>query len=236
MDSSFQELFQAIATAQTEQELRFRFMDRASNLFGVQRWGIYLLDRHNHLADFDVHGVSDAFVERYEKLGRAVDPVMNYVLRHHAPAHEELVLPNGAWKQSDLYQRCCAEYAHEHIMTGPIVGYGQLIGTIHFARVGDVSAFGFRELFNLSAVCSHLSACLAHLRTESELPRNRFMQRLTVRELQIADRVAQGLTNAAIGRELWITENSVKQALKRMFRKTEVSTRTELVAKLKSRD
>jgi DNA-binding CsgD family transcriptional regulator len=31
---------------------------------------------------------------------------------------------------------------------------------------------------------------------------------------------------------LWITQNSVKQALKRMFRKLEVSARTEMVAKL----
>jgi hypothetical protein len=36
-----------------------------------------------------------------------------------------------------------------------------------------------------------------------------------------------------IGAELWITQNSVKQALKRMFRKLEVSARTEMVAKLR---
>lgn len=40
------------------------------------------------------------------------------------------------------------------------------------------------------------------------------------------------MTNAEIGAELWITQNSVKQALKRMFRKLDVSARTEMVAKL----
>lgn len=54
--------------------------------------------------------------------------------------------------------------------------------------------------------------------------------RLTSRELQIADLVAKGPTNAEIGAALWITENSVKQALKRMFRKLEVSSRAEMVA------
>lgn len=58
--------------------------------------------------------------------------------------------------------------------------------------------------------------------------------RLTDRELEIATLVAQGLTNAEIGAKLWITENSVKQALKRMFRKLEVSSRVEMVAMLKS--
>jgi len=56
--------------------------------------------------------------------------------------------------------------------------------------------------------------------------------RLTPRELQIAELVALGKTNAEIGAELWITENSVKQALKRMFRKLRVSSRAELVAQL----
>ena len=51
---------------------------------------------------------------------------------------------------------------------------------------------------------------------------------------QIAELVAQGLTNAEIGAAFWITENSVKQALKRMFRKLEVSSRAEMVARLSS--
>lgn len=41
-----------------------------------------------------------------------------------------------------------------------------------------------------------------------------------------------GRTNVEIGAELWITENSVKQALKRLFRKLEVSSRAEMVAQL----
>jgi hypothetical protein len=122
---SLHSLFQAIATAPTEQVLRFRFMDGVSEYFGVQRWGIYLLDTENNLASVDTKGVSDAFIERYQKLGKSVDPVLRYVEQYHAPAHEELVLPKGGWKQSELYQRCCSEYDHEHIMTGPIVGRGQ---------------------------------------------------------------------------------------------------------------
>lgn len=118
MASSIHSLFQAIANASTEQELRSRFIDEVSQHFGVQRWGIYLLDDNNRLAIFDVVGVSDAFVERYEQIGRTVDPVLQYVLENHAPAHEEQVLPHGEWKQSWLYQRCCSEYDHEHIMTG----------------------------------------------------------------------------------------------------------------------
>ncbi len=115
-------------------------------------------------------------------------------------------------------------------------GRGQLIGTVHFARIGDTPAFNPNDVVRLSAVCLHLSASLAELRNPSLVTPNPLLQRLTPREMQIANLVAKGLTNAEIGKDLWITwitENSVKQALKRMFRKVEVSSRTEMIAKLR---
>ncbi|NEO88566.1 MAG: LuxR family transcriptional regulator [Spirulina sp. SIO3F2] len=232
MDQSLPELFAAIATATDEPHLRSRLMDRANDTFGVQRWGLYLLDKAGQLASVDVVGVSDAFVERYQQIGRSVDPLLQYVLSHHAPIHEALIWPNGGWRQSELYQRCCAEYDHAHIMTGPIVGQGQLVGTIHFARVGQAPLFNGQDLASLGALCSHVSARLAELRALEHVASNPWRSRLTSRERQIADLVARGLTNAAIGQELWITQNSVKQALKRMFRKLEVRSRTEMVTKL----
>ncbi len=226
-------LFQEMATASTETELRFKLMDNLNQYFGVQRWGIYLGDEENGLISYDVKGVSDRFVERYQQIGQSVDPVLKYVLEYHAPAHEELVLPKGTWKQSQLYQRCCIEYDHEHIMTGPIIGNGKLIGTINFARVGITPAFNTHDLSNLSAVCLHLSACLANLRSQTIFNDNYRIKLLTKREIQIANLVAKGLTNAEIGKELWISQNTVKQALKRMFRKLEVTSRTEMVAQLR---
>ncbi|MEO0376123.1 MAG: LuxR C-terminal-related transcriptional regulator [Cyanobacteria bacterium P01_A01_bin.17] len=221
-------LFHAIATSPTEQFLRSRFIDHISEHFQAERWGIYLLDDQKMFASSDVHGVSDAFVERYEQVGRAVDPVLKYVQTYHAPAHEQLVLPPGGWKQSQLYRLCCSEYDHEHIMTGPVLRQGQLTGTVHFARGQGTPAFNRTDIAKLSAVCAHLSLKLASLRSPPLLARHC----LTAREQQIADLVAQGLTNAQIGAELWITQNTVKQSLKRMFRKLEVSARAELVAKL----
>lgn len=222
---SLHSFFHAIATSPTEQALRSRFMDHISEQFQVERWGIYLLDDRKMFASSDVHGVSDAFVERYEQVGRALDPVLQYVQTYHAPAHEQLVLPPGGWKKSQLYRLCCSEYDHEHIMTGPVLGQGQLTGTVHFARGRGRPAFNNTDIAKLSAVCTHLSLKLATLRSPSLLI-------LTARERQIADLVAQGLTNAQIGAELWITQNTVKQSLKRMFRKLKVSARAELVAKL----
>ncbi len=68
----------------------------------------------------------------------------------------------------------------------------------------------------------------SRLISQQNLPKNL----LTQREIQIAELVACGLTNAEIGRKLWISQNTVKQALKKMFLKLGVASRTEMVAKL----
>lgn len=116
---------------------------------------------------------------------------------------------------------------------GPIVYEGQLAGTINFARYKDTPSFSSQDIVNASALCLHISAILAKLRSQPQFfSGDRSLARLSDRELQIANLVARGFTNAKIGRELWITENTVKQTLKRIFRKLEVSARTEMVAKL----
>ncbi|MBD6620293.1 LuxR family transcriptional regulator [Komarekiella sp. 'clone 1'] len=236
MADSLHNFFQALASARNQRELRLCFMDGVGEHFGVQRWGIYLLnEQSSHYIAVDVHGMPnvDTFVELYEKVGKDVDPVLRYVVKHHAPAHEEMVLPPGGWKQCELYQNCCAYYDHEHIMTGPIVGGGNLIGAVYFARVGHTPAFNHQNISDLSAVCTHLSACLATLGMRQTRLNSSVANRLTPREIQIAELVAQGLTNAEIGEKLWIQENSVKQALKRIFRKLEVVNRAEMVGRLR---
>ena len=50
---------------------------------------------------------------------------------------------------------------------------------------------------------------------------------LTKREIAILKAVARGLTNQAIGREFWVSEQTVKFHLRNIFRKLEVGSRTE---------
>jgi DNA-binding NarL/FixJ family response regulator len=50
---------------------------------------------------------------------------------------------------------------------------------------------------------------------------------LTRRELEILRSVAEGHTNARIGRDLWVTEQTVKFHLSNIYRKLGVSNRTE---------
>lgn len=239
MENSIQSFIQTISLAQTEKELRLRFMDQAGDIFHAQHWSIALRDNLGNLGQIDLKGLPDHFVDYYTQYGMSIDPLRTYVLEHHVPVHERVLFTEADWKRSDLYVHGCGrQYDHEHVMTGAIVGSGKLIGLVSFARTSQTPAFTDRDLIHLSAVCSHVSASLAIVRTlcDAKPPcAGQFASewlKLTPREQQIAELVAQGLTNAAIGAQLWITQNTVKQALKRMFCRLNVSARAELVAKL----
>jgi hypothetical protein len=141
--TNFHNIIHSIASASNECELRSRFMDTVGKYFEVPRWGMYLFDEDARLSAVDVYGIpnAEAFVELYQSVGREVDPVRDYVINRHVPAHEALIFPDGGWKQCELYLNCCGYYGHEHIMMGPIVGSGNIVGAVYFARVGDSPAF-----------------------------------------------------------------------------------------------
>jgi DNA-binding CsgD family transcriptional regulator len=145
------------------------------------------------------------------------------LLERHAPVHEALVVEPKTWKL------ICPRADHWHVMAGPIVSNGELVGVVGLTRQQGMPAFDSQNLTDLSALCLHISTWVTMARLQQPLLQTK---RLTPREMQIASLVAQGQTNAEISAELWITENSVKQALKRMFRKLEVSSRAHMVAKL----
>jgi DNA-binding CsgD family transcriptional regulator len=219
METSLQSLFQTIAQAQDESELRQPVMAQVGEYFAATRWGLSFLDEFTSI---------DANTLGFIRLALSLDhnPVLRYLVERHAPVHEEVILSPGVW------QTICPRVDHGHVMIGPIIHNGQLVGGIAFTRHRNNLAFDAQNLADLSALCLHLSSRLAALRSQPiPLPTLK-CDRLTPRETQIAELVAQGLTSAEIGAALWITENTVKQALKRMYRKLKVSSRAEMVAQM----
>ena len=239
MANSLQSLFQAIAQSRDEQELRQYVMVSVREYFAAKRCGIFFFEQL-----LSAEKKLSAIAQKALSLDH--NPVLRYVVERHAAVHDELVLPPGVWKT------ICPRSDHAHVMAGPIVMNGCLVGGLGLTRDSEAllrlrkhsaeqqsadreaSAFNAQDLADLSALCLHISTRLAIIQSRSSelIPLN--CDRLTPREIQIAELVAQGLTNARIGATLWITENSVKQALKRMFRKLEVSSRAEMVAQLSS--
>lgn len=221
--------FQGIAQAKNESELRQPVMAALGQYFAANRWNLVFLENLPQPAQ-----QTSPLMQRALSLEH--NPVLRYLVERHAAVHEEVLLPPGVW------QSICPRADHAHVMVGPVLCQGQLVGGIAFTRDRRSPAFNSENLADLSALSLHLSSRLEALRGQSlplltpggaEAERAELLcDRLTPRETEIAALVAEGLTNKEIGKALWITENSVKQALKRMFRKLEVASRAEMVAQL----
>ncbi|WP_377480846.1 MAG: LuxR C-terminal-related transcriptional regulator [Microcoleus anatoxicus] len=222
--SPLQLLFQEIDQVKDEDDLRSQIVPAIGEYFATKRCGIFFFDQL----------LADRHLQKLLKVALSVEhnPVARYLVERHAPVHEALVT-----KSPKVWTMICPRPDHWHVMAGPIVDRAQLVGAVGCTREQSMPAFDTQNLADLSAICLHLSVWAATVREAKlcrrESPQQAFKSdRLTSRELQIAELVALGRTNAEIGREIWITENSVKQALKRIFRKLEVSSRAAMVAQL----
>lgn len=216
MLGSLQPLFTAINQIESEQDLKTDVIPKVGEHFAATRSGIFFFDQLSQL---------DPNLQKILKVALSIElnPVVRYLTEHHAPVHEELVTSPKVWSL------ICPRPDHWHVMAGPIVKRGKLVGAVGCTRERSMPAFDTQNLADLSGICLHLSMWAATMRSAHKSFKNEF---LTARELQIVELVALGKTNAGIGKELWITENSVKQALKRMFLKLDVSSRAEMVSKL----
>ena len=224
MTISLQLLFKEINQVKDKHDLRSQLVPKIGEYFAAKRSGIFFFEQLK----------ADRNLQKVLKVALSVkhNPVARYLAERHTPVHEGLVTSPKAWAI------ICPRPDHWHVMAGPIIDRGQLVGAVGCTREKSMPAFDTQNLADLSAICLHLSVTTATVRfaqsaTLKEPQHQTFRtNRLTPRELQIAELVARGRTNAEIGNELWITENSVKQALKRMFRKLEVASRAEMVGQL----
>ena len=100
----------------------------------------------------------------------------------------------------------------------------------------DVELFHEAARRGVIACLGALPGQLAELSPDGEAPAAGGVPRLevvepecplTARELEVLRSVAEGHTNAQIGRELWLTEQTVKFHLSKIYRKLGVSNRTE---------
>ncbi len=181
------------------EELREKLFPATTKFFGAARGALFMLGE-----------VPDQ--------ARILNPVVAALLERHAPLHEGHVASEAQWSALGL------RADHGHVLAGPTVFRGELVGVLAFTRFAAQEAFNEEDVANLSALCLHISTRMG----SGAAPHFE----LSPREREIAALVAQGKTNAQIGRALHISGETVKAALKTLFRKTGARSRAQLVAVL----
>ena len=211
--SNLTNLFREIALTKNKQQLQQRVVPQVGMYFSAKRYSLFVTE------DLPPK-VSGLFKKA---ISREYNPVLRPVIERHAPIHEGILMSKLEW------QSICPRFDHGHVMAGPIVKNGKIIGGLGITRDRGDREFDSRNIADMSAICLHISTHLATIEP-AKIKISDSTELITKREAEIAELVAQGLTNAEIGKRLWITENTVKQTLKRIFRKLNVSSRAAMVA------
>jgi DNA-binding CsgD family transcriptional regulator len=209
MSFALPDLISAIQNAADVEDLRERLTLRATKHFEAARGALFL------------------YCEIPPELqGRIREsPIFKALIERHAPLHEGKVLAKGQW------ETFCTRADHGHVLVGPVVQNGELVGSLAFTRHRDAEEFNDQHLTDLSALCLHVSTRLTQIQSQISSPEAQGFK-LSGREMQIAQLVTKGLTNQQIAAQLSVSSETIKAALKRIFRKADVHSRAQLVARL----
>jgi len=79
-------------------------------------------------------------------------------------------------------------------------------------------------------LCAAVAAAMQPADRTPRAPRPAASPELTERELQVLQGMAAGMSNAQIGKELYLSEDTIKTHARRLYRKLEVADRAQAVA------
>lgn len=213
--------------SKTVRELRDAYLKRG-NVLPSRGWGITLLNERFELVEHAASNVPDGFLARYERDGMSIDPILPLVLQRQAPVHNLEVASLEDWRRHPLFHEVMSPFGLQHVLFAPVVNDGRIVMTLHFGRGHSENPFGTEEAMAAAAMANHMSSILGRIARSGELPE------LAEREMEIARLASAGLNNAEIARCLSISPNTVKGALKRVFRKLGVDSRAEMASVLSS--
>ena len=130
------------------------------------------------------------------------------------------------------------ETARRLVAAHPGANVVMLAGNNDHERLAEALAGGARGYLTKDASVEELCAALAHVFDAGARPRQPAGAEhppvidppLTERERQVLDGMSRGKTNNEIGRELFLSEDTVKTHARRLFRKLGVNDRAQAVA------
>jgi hypothetical protein len=154
MTSSLMSLLKAIDRTSSQSELQSQIASEIGRYFIAKRSAIFF---------FDLLPLNNRNLQKTVKLALSIEhnPVLGYLVERHAPVHEDLVTTPKAWKL------ICPRRDHWHVMAGPIIQDGRIVGIVGCTRDRAMSAFNSDNLVDLSAICLHLSVWMAKIVREN---------------------------------------------------------------------
>jgi DNA-binding CsgD family transcriptional regulator len=154
------------------------------------------------------------------------------------------VIEEDRYVNTTLYQQFFLKYNHHHIMTMYFLYKANLFGFITFTREKQDIPFNDDDSKQMEVISRFLSWKIWDSFDLDEINmKDKFykaspfkLQNLTLKELEVLKLVQRGLSNSDVSSELFISINTVKTHLLSIYRKLNVSNRTELCYKVNRRE
>jgi DNA-binding CsgD family transcriptional regulator len=206
--------------------------DAAQKAFGTHAGCALFLDESWRSTERALYGVHDADFDEWDQQWRPLERVFPAMLERAIPVHNGQVYREDQWRSSLPYREYGKRHHIDHYMCAPIFGSrGTLVGAMSFCRRPQDRPFDGEALAMASALSGFVSATLARV-TETPLAEAGPRAPLSNRELQVARLAAAGRNNLEIALQLGVARETVKQTLRRVYRKLDANGRAQMAMKL----
>jgi DNA-binding CsgD family transcriptional regulator len=229
-----QTLLAAVQGAASLAEVQRAYVETVGAVIDARAHGIYWFPRGDRTRmRLEVRGAAEDFIAEYERVGPTGDPVLGALLRARRPVRSDELMPPERWRRLPFHATL-ARAGLEHTLQAPVLHGGVLVGTLNVARPAAAPQFDARDALVLGLVSVHVAA--AYRRAErfdalvrrASAPSSDALEVLSAREREVSLLVVAGLSNREVAAALGVAESTVKEHLKRIFRKLGVANRQEL--------
>ncbi len=166
---------QALSASSNLAEFEHRFPSGFGQLFDVPMYALYILDpwtgRPYRVA---AAGVSDAFLARYERVGREVDSLQAHLHATGGAAYNMALMESvDEWLESPLYTK--VKYLHDirHEVQAPVVNRDGIIGSLHYGTDDPSRGFTPYEVRLTEALGRVAGTVLEGIHSRADLERER---------------------------------------------------------------
>jgi DNA-binding CsgD family transcriptional regulator len=227
------DLLAALQGAASLAEVQRAYVETVDPVIPARAHGIYWFPQGDRARmRLEVTGASEDFLDEYERIGPGADPVLGALTRVRRPVASDELMPPERWRRLPFY-RTLARAGLDRTLQAPLLDGDVLLGTLNLARPVGAAPFTARDRLVLRLVGVHVAAAYRRAARFDALARRAeppaaALGALSPREREVARLVVAGMTNRDAAAVLGVAESTVKEHLKRAFRKLGVRDRQEL--------
>jgi DNA-binding CsgD family transcriptional regulator len=136
----------SLSTAASLEQLKRNFLAGFGRLLGVPMYGYALVDATGYPTCVATGNVSPAFVARYERDAKDIDPVLERAYATGRPTYNLDLMSAEEWLESDVYRRAYSVHEMRHVVEIPVMSGGEITGNVHFGTSDAEWDFGARDI------------------------------------------------------------------------------------------